>query len=125
VGLITINGPEAKNAMNLEVFQALGEFLDQVANDAEVRAIIITGAGSTFVAGGDIKELLDFNTTQGWSNSRERQSVFTKLERLGKPSIAAINGSFLGGSGAGTLMHLQDGLSVNLYLRTRENSAER
>jgi enoyl-CoA hydratase len=58
---------------------------------------VVTGAGTAFVAGADINELLAFDTQQGWAASRFQQSVFNKLERLGKPSIAAINGPALGG----------------------------
>ena len=56
------------------------------------------GAGDSFVAGADINELLGFRTEVGWSSSRFSQSVFNKLERIGKPSIAAnLTGPALGG----------------------------
>jgi len=97
IGLITINRPEARNALNLAVFRALNSILDTAANDEEVRAVVVTGAGNTFVAGADISELLGFDTQTGWASSRFQQSVFNRLERLGKPSIAAINGFALGG----------------------------
>jgi enoyl-CoA hydratase len=97
IGLITVNRPEVKNSLNMAVFRRLSDILDEIASDEEVRVIIITGAGTTFMAGADINELLALTITDGWSNSRYRQSVFTKLERLGKPSIAAINGACLGG----------------------------
>jgi len=97
VGLITVNRPEVKNSLNAAVFLQLNEVLDRVGRDEEVRALIITGAGSAFVSGADINDLLGLDTTSGWSASRFQQSVFHKLERLGKPSIAAINGFALGG----------------------------
>ena len=97
LGLITINRPEVKNALNLTVFCALNDVLDIVAKDDDVRAVIITGAGSAFVAGADINDLLSFDSIEGWSASRFQQSVFNKIEKLGRPSIAAINGAALGG----------------------------
>jgi enoyl-CoA hydratase len=97
LGLITINRPEVKNALNLTVFRALNDVLDIVEKDDDVRAVIITGAGSAFVAGADINDLLSFDSIEGWSASRFQQSVFNKLEKLGRPSIAAINGAALGG----------------------------
>jgi len=79
------------------VFLRLNEILDQAGRDEDVRALILTGAGSAFVSGADIKDLLGMDTASGWTASRFQQSVFQKLERLGKPSIAAINGFALGG----------------------------
>lgn len=95
--LITVNRTEARNALNRAVFLALGDILSRVAGDEEVRAVVVTGAGNAFVAGADINELLGLDTHTGWAASRFQQSVFNRLERLGKPSIAAINGFALGG----------------------------
>jgi enoyl-CoA hydratase len=97
VGLVTLNRPEVMNALNTKVAHALNDVIDQIAADNEVRAFIMTGAGNAFVAGADIKELLSFDTYEGWAVSRYQQSVFRKLEKMGKPSIAAINGPALGG----------------------------
>jgi enoyl-CoA hydratase len=97
IGLITINRPEVKNALNLSVFRALNDVLDTVAKDDNIRAVIITGAGSAFVAGADINDLLSFDSIEGWSASRFQQSVFNKIEKIGRPSIAAINGAAFGG----------------------------
>lgn len=94
IGIITINRPEARNALNMDVFHALDEVLDGVD---DLRVLIITGQGNAFVAGADINELLSLDSRTGWSASRYQQSVFTKLERLRKPSIAALNGFALGG----------------------------
>lgn len=97
IGFITINRPEVKNPLNMAVFRTLDTVLDGIAADDEVRAIVITGAGNSFVAGADITELLGFNTEEGWVASRYQQSVFNKLERLRRPVIAAINGFAMGG----------------------------
>ncbi|RJR48573.1 MAG: hypothetical protein C4576_08090 [Desulfobacteraceae bacterium] len=97
LGIVTINRPEVKNSLNSAVFLLLDEVLDQAGKDEQIKALILTGAGSAFVSGADIKDLLGMDTTSGWTASRFQQSVFRKLERLGKPSIAAINGFALGG----------------------------
>ncbi len=97
VGLITMNRPEVKNSLSLTVFRSLNDVLDRIIGDDEVRSVIVTGAGNAFVAGADINDLVGFDTQKGWSSSRFQQSVFNKLERLGKPSIAAINGFAMGG----------------------------
>ncbi len=97
VGLITMNRPQVKNSLSLTVFRSLNDVLDRIKGDDEVRSVIVTGAGNAFVAGADINDLVGFDTQMGWSASRFQQSVFSKLERLGKPSIAAINGFAMGG----------------------------
>ena len=97
MGFITINRPDVKNPLNMAVFSALNEILDGAAADVEVRALVLTGAGNAFVSGADINELLVLSTQDGWTASRYQQSVFTKLEQMGKPSIAAINGFAMGG----------------------------
>jgi enoyl-CoA hydratase len=97
IGLITINRPEVRNALNMAVFRSLDNILDTVSADEEIKALIVTGTGNSFVAGADINELLSFDSQKGWRASRFQQSVFNKLERIGKPSIAAINGFAMGG----------------------------
>jgi enoyl-CoA hydratase len=96
-GFITINRPEVKNPLNLNVFRGLDEVLDEITADNEIRVVVVTGAGNAFVSGADINELLAFDTQDGWAASRFQQSVFNKLERLRRPSIAAINGFAMGG----------------------------
>lgn len=96
-GLITINRPEIRNPLNMAVFRALNDIIDTISSDEEMRAVVITGAGNAFVAGADINELLGYDTQTGWTASRFQQSVFNKVERLRKPTIAAINGFAMGG----------------------------
>jgi enoyl-CoA hydratase len=95
--VITVNRPEAMNALNWAVFQGMEAIIEQLRDDDETRVLVITGAGNAFIAGADIKELLSYNTSEGWSASRLHQSVLNKLERIGKPTIAAINGFAMGG----------------------------
>jgi len=97
VGWITMNRPEVKNSLSLAVFRRLDEILIEAAADKDVRVLVVTGAGNAFVSGADINELLGFDTQSGWVASRFQQSVFNRLEKTGKPSIAAINGFAMGG----------------------------
>ena len=95
--IITLNRPEALNALNAEVISGLNAAFDQAVN-SDARMVIITGTGDkAFCAGADIKELRG-NDALGHKKLLERgQRVFDKLERLRIPSIAAINGYAFGG----------------------------
>jgi enoyl-CoA hydratase len=76
----------------------LKKALGDIENDEELRVLIITGAGDkAFVAGADIKELVDRDAQIGRRVSRERQEVFARIENLSIPVIAAVNGYALGG----------------------------
>ena len=98
IGLLTINRPDKLNAISSELTSELKEILDEIDNDEELRVLIITGAGDkAFVAGADIKELVDRDAKIGRRVSRERQEVFSRIENLQIPVIAAINGYALGG----------------------------
>ncbi len=98
IGYITFNRPKLLNALNRKTMEELGELLSQAREDAEVRALILTGAGEkAFVAGADINELAQRTPVDGKEFSIFGQGVFHMLETLGKPSIAAINGYALGG----------------------------
>lgn len=99
VATITINRPKSLNALNKETIQELSSALDEVESNADVRVVILTGSGEkAFVAGADIKEFADFDTTQGQELAKKGQdSLFNKVENLSKPIIAAINGYALGG----------------------------
>jgi len=95
--IITVNRPELRNPLNSGVFQMLDTVLDDVASDEEVRVLLVSGAGNSFVSGADINELLAYSTQEGWLASRFQQSVFNKLERIRRPSIAVIDGFAMGG----------------------------
>jgi enoyl-CoA hydratase len=99
IGFVTVNRPEVYNALNHELLTELGEVISQIRKDSDVGAVILTGAGDkAFVSGADINELSAMNSSiSGFDTSREHQSVLDQLEKLGKPSIAAINGFCLGG----------------------------
>ena len=72
--------------------------MEEVKKDPEIGVVILTGAGEkAFVSGADISEIPASNAILAWATSRDHQSILNQLERLGKPSIAAINGYCLGG----------------------------
>ncbi len=100
VARITVNRPEKMNALNHATLTELGAAFDAAKADAAVRAVVITGAGEkAFIAGADINELLAVagNAAGAASLAAFGQTVFRKLEALGKPSIAMVNGFALGG----------------------------
>ncbi|HEV8178287.1 MAG TPA: enoyl-CoA hydratase-related protein [Gemmatimonadales bacterium] len=95
---VTINRPDKLNALNATVIAELGDAVTRIETDAAVRGVILTGAGSkAFVAGADISELAGQTPMQGQARSALGQQVFRRLERCGKPVIAAVNGFALGG----------------------------
>ncbi len=95
---VTINRPKVLNALNSATLAELGLAIDAAAGDTSVRAIILTGSGEkSFVAGADINELAVETPVGGRDHARRGQHVFDRIERLGKPVIAAINGFALGG----------------------------
>jgi len=97
IGLLTINRPEKMNAISQELTAELSLLLDEIENDDELRVIVITGAGDkAFMAGADINELVDRDARLGRRVSRERQEIFSRLENLHVPVIAAVNGYALG-----------------------------
>jgi len=96
--IITINRPAKLNALNAGVLADLGAALDAAQADEAVRALILTGAGEkAFVAGADIDELSTQSPVAGREHARKGQALFDRIERLGKPVIAAVNGFALGG----------------------------
>ena len=96
--IVTLNRPRALNALNAQLLAELSAVVAGVASDAGVRALVLTGAGDrAFAAGADINELVSLDAESGRRFAASGQAVFSALERLGKPSIAAINGFALGG----------------------------
>ena len=97
VAVITVDRPEALNALNRQVIEALGRAIDEVEGDASVRAIVLTGAGRAFVAGADIAEMKEMSPLEAEAFSARAHEVFARLESLAIPTIAAVNGFALGG----------------------------
>jgi len=96
--IVTINRPDKLNALNTQTVIELDRAMEAARTDAEVRVVILTGSGEkSFVAGADINELAVQSPVNGREHARSGQAVFDRIERLGKPVIAAINGFALGG----------------------------
>jgi enoyl-CoA hydratase/carnithine racemase len=95
---ITLNRPQKMNAINAAMLQELQEALETLEKDINVRCVIITGKGDkAFSAGADIIELQKFTQKTAAEFSKKGQNVFSQVEALSKPVIAAINGYALGG----------------------------
>ena len=97
VALITMNRPEALNALNDQVIRDLDAVLDQVEAREDILVAVITGAGRSFVAGADIGQMSELTAAQAKEFGVLGNRVFLKLEQLTKPTIAAVNGFALGG----------------------------
>ena len=98
IGYITINRPEALNALSSQVLADLNEVLDQVEKSEEIRVVIVTGAGEkAFVAGADIKEMDLMSPIQAFEYMTFANDTFTRLSDLRQPTIAVLNGYALGG----------------------------
>ena len=96
-GIITMNRPEALNALNDQVLRDLEQVLDQVEQEEEILVAVITGAGRSFVAGADIGQMSQLSAVEAKKFGVYGNQVFLKLENLTKPTIAAVNGFALGG----------------------------
>ena len=95
--LITLNRPDALNALSFSLIGDLGRALDEVAA-SDARALLITGAGAkAFCAGADIKELTGRSLVAQKEGAEMGQGVFAKLDKLPIPSVAIINGYAFGG----------------------------
>jgi enoyl-CoA hydratase len=98
VALVTINRPQVLNALNTATIDELRTMAEELADDVSVRAVIITGAGErAFAAGADIRELAACGPDEARTYAQRGQQAFDRIERMGKPVIAAINGYALGG----------------------------
>jgi len=99
ISTITIHRPEQLNALNKATIAELNAALTEADKDAEVRVIILTGAGEkAFVAGADIKEFAAFDTANGMKLAEEGQKLlFDLIAEMSTPVIAAVNGFALGG----------------------------
>ena len=98
IAILSINRPEAMNALNKDTLLDINAALNEVNDDPNVIVLIITGAGDkSFVAGADIAYMKDFSAGEARAFSMLGQDVFRVIESMEKPVIAAINGFALGG----------------------------
>ncbi|MDD2467587.1 MAG: enoyl-CoA hydratase-related protein [Desulfobulbus sp.] len=98
VATVTINRPQALNALNTATIGELLQCFQSLESEASVRVVILTGSGSkAFVAGADIAEMLAFDPVAARGFARAGQQLFSLIESLSKPVIAAVGGFALGG----------------------------
>ncbi len=98
IATITINRPEVLNAINYAVLDGIDAALDRIESDAEIKVVIIRGAGDrAFIAGADIGVLATFDAFSSKAYCERGQAVTNRIEGLDRPVIAAINGFALGG----------------------------
>jgi enoyl-CoA hydratase len=96
--IITLNRPQALNALSFQILREIGTAIEDVATQRDVRALLFTGAGDkAFCAGADIKELRNRSLMEQKRGAELGQSVFAKLDTLPVASIALVNGFALGG----------------------------
>ena len=97
VALLTLDRPDALNALDAPLLEALGAALAALARDPGVRALVVTGAGRAFCAGADIEAMRRMDVLAAESFSRLGHRVLGALEDLPVPTLAAVNGFALGG----------------------------
>lgn len=98
IATLTFNRPKALNALNGALLDELSQALDEVAENEDIRVLILTGAGDkSFIAGADITELATFGPLQAKAFAQKGQAIVSKLQALAIPVIAAVNGFALGG----------------------------
>src|SRR5207244_4728010 len=98
VAILTVERPEAMNALDLETLEALHARLEELARDEEARVVVLTGAGDrAFVAGADIKYMSGLSVLEARTWGGLGHACALLLETMRKPTIAAINGFALGG----------------------------
>lgn len=98
VAILTLNRPDALNALSVSMLDDLDAHLNSLENDPEVRALVLTGAGDrAFTAGADINHMRTATPLEARDYARRGHAVTNRLENFPKPVIAAVNGYALGG----------------------------
>jgi len=94
---VTLDRPKVLNALSAETLTEISEAIEALAVDHEVRVILLSGAGRAFAAGADIRELSTLTAEEGRAFALRGQALLRRIETLGKPVIACIQGFALGG----------------------------
>ncbi|MBC7538213.1 MAG: enoyl-CoA hydratase/isomerase family protein [Bacteriovorax sp.] len=105
VATVTLNRPELHNAFNDEMISDLIECFNKLAQNENVRVVVLTGTGKSFCAGADLnwmKRMKDYSYEENLKDTENLAELFTVINKFKKPTIARVNGSALGG-GAGFL----------------------
>ena len=110
--VLTLNRPDRRNALSRALIAALGDAFGRAADDAAVRCVVLTGAGSSFCAGMDLAELQELLTPQGaenpvWEDALHLANLYDRIYTSPKPTVAAVNGAAVaGGAGLVTVCDL-------------------
>ena len=125
VSIVTLNRPEARNALSTEMLSIMVEAWDRVDNDPDIRVCILTGAGGYFCAGMDLEELqgsLGSDREVIWEDAQKLATLYDLIYTLPKPTIAAVNGHAVAG---GLVLALACGpLGVWILLYRQSYAAE-
>ena len=118
---LTLNRPEARNAMSPEMMTALADALPRLAADRSVRAVVLTGAGGAFCAGGDVKRFAStssgsFNVEDRVHRLRSAMEMSRYLHEMPKPTLAVIPGP---AAGAGAELDIAQELTGNFRSQSR------
>lgn len=97
IATVTMNRPAAMNALNGATLEELNLVLNEIENNADIKGVILTGSGKAFVAGADISQMANYNPEEARAYMSQAQKVFNRIEGIGKPFLAAVNGYALGG----------------------------
>jgi enoyl-CoA hydratase len=98
VAVLTLNRPEALNALSVDMLDDLDELLDAIEEEASLRAVVLTGAGEkAFTAGADIAHMKTASALEARAYAQRGHAITGRLESFPKPVIAAVNGYALGG----------------------------
>lgn len=98
IGKLTINRPDVRNALNRQTLREIENAIEELGNDPAIRVIVITGSGDrAFCAGADVLEMKDASPLDTVEDCQLGKRVFARIEALGKPVIAQVNGYALGG----------------------------
>src|SRR5919199_6217898 len=102
IAIATLNRPHVRNAVDQQMRAELRAVVQRVAEDKSLRGLVITGAGTAFCSGGDVRGMQERLAAgqavgeQGWRRQRELHETLTKLHFLDRPTIAAVNGAAFG-----------------------------
>ena len=98
IAVVSINNPKSLNALNTATLTELDDCLAEIERSKDVRAVIVTGAGTkAFVAGADISEMVNATAAEGRAMALLAKRAFRRLEAMPQVTIAAVNGYALGG----------------------------
>jgi enoyl-CoA hydratase len=97
IALVTLDRPEALNALSPAVLETFDGVLREIEASSDLRAVVVTGAGRAFVAGADVAVMTKMTPLEAEAFSASAHRLFSRLEELEIPTIAAVNGFALGG----------------------------